>query len=49
MSFHPCTSQRLIHPGTFATFGLQDAPEVDTPEDWTFFFYIAWNEEQDEE
>jgi hypothetical protein len=41
------------HPaGTFAFFGLQDAPEVDKPEDWTFFFYISWNsslEQQDEE
>jgi hypothetical protein len=36
-------------PGTFTTFGLQDAPEVDPPEDWTLFFYIAWYEEQDEE
>jgi hypothetical protein len=32
------------HPdGFFAFFGLQDAPEVDKPEDWTFFFYISWN------
>ena len=41
------------HPaGTFAFFGLQDAPEVNKPEDWTFFFYISWNsslEQQDEE
>ena len=41
------------HPdGLFAFFGLQDAPEVDKPEGWTFFFYISWNssiEQQDEE
>ncbi|KAH8761412.1 hypothetical protein BGZ57DRAFT_992937 [Hyaloscypha finlandica] len=36
-------------PGTFATFGLQDAPEEDTPEDWSFSSHIAWKEEQDEE
>jgi hypothetical protein len=42
------------HPkGKFAFFGLQDAPEVEKPECWTFFFYIiSWNsslEQQEEE
>ncbi|KAF1986212.1 FAD/NAD(P)-binding domain-containing protein [Aulographum hederae CBS 113979] len=41
-----------IHPaGLFAFFGMQDAPDPDRPENWTFFFYISWPssiQEQDE-
>ncbi|KAE9374268.1 FAD/NAD(P)-binding domain-containing protein [Stipitochalara longipes BDJ] len=51
-SFHPLYIAADHPAGTFAFFGLQDAPEVDKPEDWTFFFYISWNsslEQQDEE
>lgn len=51
-SFHPLYIAAPNPAGTFAFFGLQDAPEVDKPEDWTFFFYISWNstlEQQDEE
>lgn len=51
-SFHPLYIG-AVHPyNYFAFFGLQDAPEVDKPEDWMFFFYISWNsslEQQDEE
>ncbi|PVH79821.1 FAD/NAD(P)-binding domain-containing protein [Cadophora sp. DSE1049] len=51
-SFHPLYIASPHPDGYFAFFGLQDAPEVDKPEDWTFFFYISWNssiEQQDEE
>jgi 2-polyprenyl-6-methoxyphenol hydroxylase-like FAD-dependent oxidoreductase len=42
-SFHPLFLGSPHPDGLFAFFGLQDAPEVDKPEDWTFFFYISWN------
>jgi len=42
-SFHPLFIAAPHPDGLFAFFGLQDAPEVDKPEDWTFFFYISWN------
>lgn len=51
-SFHPLYVAADHPDGYFAFFGLQDAPEVDKPEGWTFFFYISWNsslERQDEE
>jgi 2-polyprenyl-6-methoxyphenol hydroxylase-like FAD-dependent oxidoreductase len=51
-SFHPLYIAAPHPDGYFAFFGLQDAPEVDRPEGWTFFFYISWNstfEQQDEE
>lgn len=51
-SFHPLYIAAPHPDGYFAFFGLQDAPEVDKPEDWTFFFYISWNssiEQQDKE
>jgi 2-polyprenyl-6-methoxyphenol hydroxylase-like FAD-dependent oxidoreductase len=51
-SFHPLFIAAPHPDGYFAFFGLQDAPEIDKPEDWTFFFYISWNsslEQQDEE
>lgn len=51
-SFHPLFIASPHPDGLFAFFGLQDAPEVDKPEDWTFFFYISWNSsvaQQDEE
>ena len=51
-SFHPLFLASAHPDGLFAFFGLQDAPEVDKPEDWTFFFYISWNSsiaQQDEE
>jgi 2-polyprenyl-6-methoxyphenol hydroxylase-like FAD-dependent oxidoreductase len=51
-SFHPLYIAADHPDGYFAFFGLQDAPEVDKPEGWTFFFYISWNsslEQQDEE
>lgn len=51
-SFHPLFLGAPHPAGLFAFFGLQDAPEIDKPEDWTFFFYISWNstiEQQDEE
>ncbi|TVY89983.1 FAD-dependent monooxygenase [Lachnellula willkommii] len=42
-SFHPLYIA-AIHPDNMvAFFGLQDAPAIDKPEDWTFFFYISWN------
>lgn len=42
-SFHPLYIAAIHPDGFFAFFGLQDAPEEDKPEDWTFFFYISWN------
>ncbi|KAH7310064.1 hypothetical protein BKA65DRAFT_169434 [Rhexocercosporidium sp. MPI-PUGE-AT-0058] len=51
-SFHPLYIAAPHPNGYFAFFGLQDAPEMDKPEDWTFFFYISWKssiEQQDEE
>jgi 2-polyprenyl-6-methoxyphenol hydroxylase-like FAD-dependent oxidoreductase len=51
-SFHPLYIAAPHPQGTFAFFGLQDAPETDVPEGWTFFFYISWNssfEQQDKE
>lgn len=42
-SFHPLYIASPHPDGYMAFFGLQDAPEVDKPEDWTFFFYISWN------
>ena len=51
-SFHPLFLAAPHPDGLFAFFGLQDAPEVDKPENWTFFFYVSWNssiEQQDEE
>jgi 2-polyprenyl-6-methoxyphenol hydroxylase-like FAD-dependent oxidoreductase len=51
-SFHPLYIAAPHPDGYFAFFGLQDAPEVDKPEGWTFFFYISWYsslEQQDEE
>ncbi|MAD83104.1 MAG: hypothetical protein CL912_09070 [Deltaproteobacteria bacterium] len=35
-SFHPLYIAAPHPEGYFAFFGLQDAPEVDKPEDWTF-------------
>jgi 2-polyprenyl-6-methoxyphenol hydroxylase-like FAD-dependent oxidoreductase len=51
-SFHPLYIVAPHPNGTFAFFGLQDAPEVDKPEGWTFTFYISWSssfEQQAEE
>jgi 2-polyprenyl-6-methoxyphenol hydroxylase-like FAD-dependent oxidoreductase len=51
-SFHPLYLTSPHPDGYFAFFGLQDAPNPDEPEGWTFFFYISWRssvEEQDEE
>jgi 2-polyprenyl-6-methoxyphenol hydroxylase-like FAD-dependent oxidoreductase len=51
-SFHPLYLASPHPNGLFAFFGLQDAPDVDLPENWTFFFYISWPsslEQQDEE
>ncbi|KAF4624688.1 hypothetical protein G7Y89_g13481 [Cudoniella acicularis] len=51
-SFHPLYLASPHPSGLFAFFGLQDAPEMDKPEGWTFFFYISWPsslERQDEE
>lgn len=51
-SFHPLYIASPHPKGCFAFFGLQDAPEIDKPEDWTFFFYVSWNsslEQQDDE
>jgi 2-polyprenyl-6-methoxyphenol hydroxylase-like FAD-dependent oxidoreductase len=51
-SFHPLFIAAPHPDGYFAFFGLQDAPEIDEPEGWTFFFYISWKsslEQQDEE
>ncbi|TVY36531.1 FAD-dependent monooxygenase, partial [Lachnellula occidentalis] len=51
-SYHPLYIAAIHPDNMFAFFGLQDAPAVDKPEDWTFFFYISWNsplEEQLEE
>ncbi len=51
-SFHPLYIAAPHPSGYFAFFGLQDAPEADKPEGWTFFFYISWNstlEQQDKE
>lgn len=41
-SFHPLYIAAPHPDGYFAFFGLQDAPDVDKPEGWTFFFYISW-------
>lgn len=41
-SFHPLYIGSPHPDGKFAFFGLQDAPSVDEPENWTFFFYISW-------
>jgi len=51
-SFHPLYVASPHPDSYFAFFGLQDAPEVDKPEGWTFFFYISWKSslaQQDEE
>lgn len=41
-SFHP-PFLAAPHPNNlFAFFGLQDAPDSEKPETWTFF-YISWN------
>lgn len=51
-SFHPLYLASPHPDGYMAFFGLQEAPEVDKPEDWTFFFYISRYsslEEQDKE
>lgn len=51
-SFHPLYIAAPNPDNTFAFFGLQDAPSLTNPEDWTFFFYISWAsslEQQDEE
>jgi hypothetical protein len=42
-SFHTLCIAGDYPDGYFAFFGLQDAPEVEKPEGWTFFFYISWN------
>jgi 2-polyprenyl-6-methoxyphenol hydroxylase-like FAD-dependent oxidoreductase len=51
-SFHPLYLAAPHPKGNFAFFGLQDAPDPDAPETWTFFFYISWQSsiaQQDEE
>lgn len=51
-SFHPLYIAGPHPDGYFAFFGLQDAPDADKPEGWTFFFYISWRsslEQQDTE
>lgn len=51
-SFHPLYIASPHPDGLFAFFGLQDAPELDKPDDWNFSFYISWSsslEQQDEE
>ncbi|KAF2847554.1 FAD/NAD(P)-binding domain-containing protein [Plenodomus tracheiphilus IPT5] len=49
-SFHPLFLASA-HPGDkFAFFGMHDAADPDDPTTWTFFFYISWKsnlEEQD--
>ncbi|TVY51581.1 FAD-dependent monooxygenase cctM [Lachnellula cervina] len=42
-SFHPLYIAAVHPDNMFAFFGLQDAPAINKPEDWTFFFYISWN------
>ena len=41
-SFHPLYLGAAHPANQFALFGLQDAPQPDKPEDWTFFYYISW-------
>ncbi|KAL3425861.1 hypothetical protein PVAG01_02652 [Phlyctema vagabunda] len=51
-SFHPLYLSAPHPEGLVTFFGLQDAPELDKPEDWTFFFTISWQSSlatQDEE
>ncbi|KAF7865760.1 hypothetical protein EAF04_005925 [Stromatinia cepivora] len=51
-SFHPLFLASPHPDNLFAFFGLQDAPDPEEPEGWTFYFYISWNssiETQDEE
>ncbi|RDW94272.1 FAD protein [Coleophoma crateriformis] len=50
--FHPLYIASAHPDNLFAFFGLQDAPDADEPEDWTFFFYVSWNsslEDQEKE
>ncbi|KAA8563643.1 hypothetical protein EYC84_011666 [Monilinia fructicola] len=42
-SFHPLFLAAPHPNNLFAFFGLQDAPDPEKPESWTFFFYISWN------
>ncbi|ESZ97152.1 hypothetical protein SBOR_2465 [Sclerotinia borealis F-4128] len=42
-SFHPLFLAAPHPDNIFAFFGLQDAPDPEKPESWTFFFYISWN------
>jgi 2-polyprenyl-6-methoxyphenol hydroxylase-like FAD-dependent oxidoreductase len=49
-SFHPLYLASPHPNNLFAFFGLQDAPDPENPETWTFFFYISWHSStQDEE
>ncbi|KAF7889253.1 hypothetical protein EAF00_009553 [Botryotinia globosa] len=42
-SFHPLFLAAPHPDNLMAFFGLQDAPDPDKPESWTFFFFISWN------
>jgi 2-polyprenyl-6-methoxyphenol hydroxylase-like FAD-dependent oxidoreductase len=47
--FHPLFLASA-HPGNkFAFFGMQDAADPDDPSSWTFFFYISWHSNLDEQ
>lgn len=51
-SFHPLYLASPHPKGLFAFFAMHDAPDPNTPESWTFLFYISWPttiEQQDEE
>ncbi|KAL4919273.1 hypothetical protein BDW62DRAFT_217114 [Aspergillus aurantiobrunneus] len=41
-SFHPLFLAAINPAGYFAFLGLQDVPDPEDPESWTFFFYISW-------
>jgi 2-polyprenyl-6-methoxyphenol hydroxylase-like FAD-dependent oxidoreductase len=41
-SFHPLYLAGVHPDNKFCFFGVQDAPDPEKPEDWTFFFYISF-------
>jgi 2-polyprenyl-6-methoxyphenol hydroxylase-like FAD-dependent oxidoreductase len=48
-SFHPLYLAGIHPDNKFAFFGMQDAPVLEDPTTWTFFFYISWCESFEEQ
>ena len=48
-SFHPLYLASAHPNNMFAFFGMHDAPDPNDPSSWTFFFYVSWRSNLEEQ